>query len=58
MEERFCGGGIVIENELQGNRTKEGGAIWVAADSRLTRHDPDDNSYVGNQPDDVYHEAE
>ena len=58
VEERFCGGGIMIENELRRNRAEEGGAIWVAADSRLTRHDPDDNSYAGNQPDQVYHKAE
>jgi hypothetical protein len=59
------GGLLVIENSsptVVGNEFKdniagiEGGAIWVGSKAALVLNDPDDNTYSGNGPDDIYYE--
>ena len=60
------GGGILVQensspkvvgNEFQNNTAEEeGGAIWISSDSILILKEPDDNTYTGNNPDDIYYD--
>jgi len=58
------GGGIYVDNSsprvtgntFENNEAREGGAIWVSGDSTLKLNDPDDNSYIGNVPDNIHYE--
>lgn len=62
----FLGGAVAVyvsspvfrRNVFENNVAKDpgGGAIWYSADSVLEFGDPDENSYQGNVPDNLYRE--
>ena len=44
----------VTGNTFENNEAFEGGAISISSDSTLKLNDPDDNTYIGNIPDDIH----
>jgi len=50
---------IFIRNNFEknsANNAGRGGAMWISNDSNLEISDPDDNIYLGNNPDDIFRE--
>jgi parallel beta-helix repeat protein len=50
---------VFIRNNFENNiadATGGGGAMWISKDSTLEISDPDDNVYLGNNPDDLFRE--
>jgi hypothetical protein len=63
----FLGGAVAIydsapkfiKNNFESNEADAaggGGAMWISKDSTIEISDPDDNSYLGNIPDDLFRE--
>lgn len=44
----------VENNRISNNTANSGGAIWIDHDSRVRLVSPDNNSYQGNYPDNIY----
>ena len=50
---------IFLRNRFENNQADDlagGGAVWISSDSTFKTDDPDDNTYLLNVPDGLFHE--